>query len=146
MRIKNIELLPLIAYLDTFTLISTESRMRTRLKKILIDKLQLFDSERQELVKQFSRKDENGNPLTKINEDGEEVGDIEEVNEFQREYAILGNELIYIEETIGNRQMLLTVRDIVAADSTGYKGAEADNYDYWCQCFEAINYDDEGDE
>lgn len=143
MKIKNGELELLIKYLDTFVLSSTEGRMRTRLKKILFEKLQQFDIERQETVKQFSRKDTDGNPLTKLDDNGQEVGDIEDTVGFNKEYIILFNEDVVIDESFSNEQMLNSVKSTVLNDNRGYSGQEADNWDYWCQVFEQINYEGE---
>jgi len=145
MKIKNGELNIFLDYISPIPLSSTEGRMRNKFKKILIEFIQEYDAYRQELVKEYSRKDENETPLTIINSDNQEVGDIEDLTGFTTAFNALANEYVHIDETIMNRQMLTILKTISLNDSKEYFGVESDIWEFVCERFEEIKYEDEGE-
>lgn len=141
MRIKNFEIKPFIDFLMNLELIGKKSRMRTRFVKLLMERQMLINEEHQELLKQYSELDEEGNPKV-VEKDGELLYDVKDKISFTREYNILLNEDFVIEETEDKKEMLLTVQDIVLNCEMMFKGAEALLYDRFCEILEEIKYDE----
>lgn len=113
--------------------------MRTRFVRLLNEKLQLLEEERMQLIKEHSRKDENGNPIV-IEKDGKQVYDVVNIDEFNQAYARLLNEEVYIDQNMERKQMLESVKDSVLNCGIEFKGQKALEYDNWCEIVEQINY------
>jgi hypothetical protein len=140
MILKNVEVESLIKFLMELELKGRDSRLRTRFVKLLMERQNLIDEEHQQLVKQYSSKDSEGNPNIIIKE-GKQFYDVEDKVGFNREYYILLNEEYIIEETEERKEMLLLLKDIILNCEKTFMGGEALEYDRWCEMVEEINYD-----
>ncbi|WP_431785779.1 hypothetical protein [Paenibacillus lactis] len=136
MRIYKYELEAFINFLHSLKLERKNSRMRSKLKKLLIEKLQEFYEDINEINLSYAKKDEQGNPL--INNENKVIFlDDKKRLEDLRELA---NEIVIIEENEVNKEMLLSVKESVLFYSPlEYEGDEADLYNRFCEIVEEIN-------
>ncbi|MDF2650401.1 MAG: hypothetical protein K0Q73_6206 [Paenibacillus sp.] len=141
MRIRNHELENFILFLDQqLHLEGTDSRMRTRLKNLLLDRLKLFYEEKIEIGRTYSRLGENGVPVMK-QFDGQEVFDIEDETSAVLALNELLNEEFVVDLTEERKQMLVSVKRSILTCSVKLNGKAADDYDRYCEIVEAIHYD-----
>jgi hypothetical protein len=140
MRLRNVEVESLIKFLMELELKGRDSRLRTRFVKLLMERQTLIDEEHQQLVKQYSSKDKDGNPNIVV-KDGKQFYDVEDKVGFNREYYILLNEEYIIEETEERKEMLLLIKDIILNCEKTFMGGEALEYDRWCEIVEEIKYE-----
>lgn len=140
MKIKNSEVEPFANFLMSFELVGRESRMRTRFVKILMERVALIREEHAELIRQFARFHENGEPIIVENEHGQKMYDVPDKVSFNREYALLLNEDFVIEENEEKKEMLLFIKELILNCDKTFKGREALEYDIWCDIVEEINY------
>lgn len=140
MKLKNREINGLIEFLMKFELSGKQSRMRTRFCKLLAEKSAIIDSEKHELISQFGQKDDNGQLITSVDDNGNSVYNLTDSNGFSREFNILMDEDFYIDETLERKEMLLTVKEIVLNCEFVFKGEEAIRYDNWCLALEEVEY------
>ncbi|WP_340032489.1 hypothetical protein NSQ20_11520 [Paenibacillus sp. FSL K6-1122] len=137
MKIYNRQLEKLIVFLHSLELERKDSRMRTRFKNLLMDKLQTVMDETVEINKQYIAHDENNQPIKEngdylIKDNVKRVADINE----------LMNEAYEVPQDINNREMLLSIRDSVLNHSPAtFKGDDADIYDMVCELVEQIEYE-----
>lgn len=137
MKIYNHQLEKLIVFLHSLELERKDSRMRTRFKNLLIDKLQTVLDETVVINKQYIAHDENNQPIKEngdylIKDNVKRVADINE----------LMNEAYEVPQDINNREMLLSIRDSVLNHSPAtFKGDDADIYDTVCELVEQIEYE-----
>jgi hypothetical protein len=139
MIIKNHELEKFIIFLHELNLDSTPSRMRTRFKKLLMDKYELFNSEKVEIGKQYAKKDDQENPIM-IESNGQQIFDIEDKVSATREMNVLLHEEVVIDETHERRQMLESIKETILTYPFKGLGDSADTYDRLCELFEGVNY------
>jgi hypothetical protein len=137
MIIKNYELEGFIVFLSELKLESTASRMRTRLKNILLDKYKMLSEERAEIGRHYARKDEQGNVVMKAL-DGQEVFDIEDERSAGLALQELMVEEVIIDQTAGNSQMLLSVKESILNYSEKLSHEEADRWDRYCVIMEGV--------
>lgn len=140
MKIKNKDLESLGKLLYELPLKGKVSRMRTRFVKLLNEYYQnTFQEERNALIRQYAERDSNGD--IKIDSEDSSVVKIEEElkEEFFLELEVLMNEYFYVEENEGNKEMLLTVSDLILEGDFEVAGEVADMYDNWCNEFEAMS-------
>jgi len=137
MIIKNNQVEQLFEFLHSLELERKPSRMRTRLKNLLKNRLLELANETVEINKQHIIYDENNQPV----QQGEEVlikdkaAWLKDINEFY-------NEDFEIPQDINNKEMLLSVKDSVLNHSPStFKGNEADIYDMVCELVEQIEYE-----
>lgn len=142
MNIKNIELEPFINFIMGLELKGRESRLRTRFAKLLMKRLELVNSEHADLIKQYSKTDENGTPKIIERQDGTKVFDVIDKTSFNREYALLMNEHFIIDENQERKEMLLLIKQLILECDKTFKDGEALEYDRWCEIVENINYED----
>lgn len=140
MKIINAEAQDFANFLMSIDLIGRDSRFRTRFVRLLMERVQQVKSEHAELIKQFARFDEEGNPIiVKIN--GQDAYDVPDRASFNKEYNLLLNEEYVIDETEERKEMLLLIKDIILNCQKTFKGREALEYDRWCEIVEAIKYE-----
>ncbi|ALA47850.1 hypothetical protein ABE137_12710 [Brevibacillus laterosporus] len=140
MRIKNGDLEDFAKFLMSFELIGKESRLRTRLVKILMEKFKAVTEEHNDLIRQFARFDEDGEPyIIEIN--GQRAYDVPDRQAFNREYFLLMNEDTIIEENEERKEMLLFIKELILNCDKTFKGKEAFEYDSWCEIVEGIKYE-----
>jgi hypothetical protein len=142
MKIKNSDVQPLGGLLVDIRLKGMQSRMRTRFVKLLQQHLDILNEEQQEIVKNYAELDENGNPKTR-QENGKEFYVIAEKEQCEKEINELLNEEFIIEENEANKKMLLVVKDLILNCDKEFQGAEAFQYDRFCEVFEDLSYDRE---
>lgn len=111
-----------------------QSRHRTRFVQLLGDRLELLSKEEAELLKEYCNLDENGEPITKMNENNEEVYDLKDAEGFIREQSTMFSESMTIEGD-DNKAMLLAVREALDESEEEYGGHEAVLYEYLCKQF-----------
>jgi hypothetical protein len=140
MRIKNIEVEPLITFLMEMELKGRDSRFRTRFVKLLMERQTLIEGEHKDLIKQFSSIGEDGQPNT-IEQNGKSFYDVQDKVGFNKEYFMLMNEDFIIEETEERKEMLILLKDVILNCEMTFMGGEALKYDRWCDIFEEIKYD-----
>ncbi|PZT57502.1 hypothetical protein DN757_02280 [Paenibacillus silvae] len=137
MKIHNYQLEKFIIFLHSLELERKASRMRTRFKSLLMDKLQTVLDETVLINKQYIVYDENSQP---VKENGDylikdNVKRLADINE-------LMNEVHEIPQDVNNREMLLSIKDSVLNHSPAtFKGDEADTYDMVCELVEQIEYE-----
>lgn len=142
MKLKNREIAGFVNFLLMLDLAGKQSRMRTRLAKLLDERSRLVDEERLEILKELAEKDENGQPKQETDEAGNTIYVLsdEAKEKFNAEYAELMDEDCVIEETEERRDMLLTVKEAVLNCDMKFKGQDALLYDRYCEIVEAIEY------
>lgn len=141
MKMKNEEVEDFAKFLMSLELPSFESRLRTRfVKRVLAERVALVQEEHAELIREFARFDEDGNPI--IVKDGDkQMYDVPDRATFNKEYFKLLNEDFVIDETEERKEMLLLVKDIILNCDKTFKGREALEYDRWCEIVEEIKYE-----
>lgn len=128
--IKNMYLKSSVELLYGMTLRGKQSRHRSKLVRILNEKLKELGENEIELIKEYTGVDEKGNP--KRNEQGN--FNVNDVFKFRKEQQELLEEEIFIEGE-GNREMIKTVKEILSNYNEGIGGKEADAFDYLCGAF-----------
>lgn len=132
---KNNEVEPLGNFILSLELKGKHSRMRTRFVKVLQERASLIQEERTEIVKQYAFLDEKGEPKTYFNE-GQELYDIRDVNEFNLEINDFMNEEFVIEVTVANKEMIESVRNSILDCDMSFSGGEAMAFDRYCEIIE----------
>jgi len=139
MEIYNAELEPFINYLLSFELSGKNSRMRTRLCKLLGKRQVEVEEERMLLLKENCNLDDKGE--IKVVYDDElkrEVYDVVDRGAFKKEFASLMAEKFIYEIDENTIDMFNIVKEIVLNDERVYKGQEAIEYDRYCEIVETI--------
>lgn len=138
MKIKKIDLNSFIGYLHSLKLDRVDSRMRSRFKKILVDKYQDFVDELNEINESYAKKDEN-NQIIFIND----KMTFENDKKRKEDVAELLLEEIVIDQNEENKKMLLSIREsVLNRGPSELEGADADTYDTACEIVEQIKYDE----
>jgi hypothetical protein len=137
MKMFNYEIDMFLIFLFEQAANAKDSRMRTRFRNLALEHKKLVDSERIDLAKQYSYKDENGEAQTVEKEDGSSAFKIKDQEAFAKEYSILMNEEFIIEETEERKDMLNSIRNIVLNTEATFKGEEALIYDRYCDIVES---------
>lgn len=140
MRMMNGEVEPFINFLMSFELVGRDSRMRTRFVKLLAERASLIKDEHAELIRQFAKFDENGDPYI-VEIDGQKAYDVPDRVAFNKEYHLLLCEEFVIEENEERKEMLLFIKDVILNCEKTFKGREALEYDRWCEIVEEIKYE-----
>ncbi|ASA22763.1 hypothetical protein [Paenibacillus donghaensis] len=139
MKIKKFELEPFISYLHSLRLDRVDSRMRSRFKKILIDKYQVFTDELREINVDYTVKDSSGDPIIE-----NDKWIFENNDERLKEIQDLSFEEIYIEQNEENKKMLLSVKEsVLNRGPSELEGKDADVYDCLAEIVEQITYEDQ---
>lgn len=143
MKIKNGELELFINFVENkpeYT--RAESRMRRNLISILSEKYKTFKNDHLELLKQFAKINEKSEFILIPIDDKNSRYDIADEIGFENEYQQLANELVIIDQTESNKQMLLTIKECVLAYDPKLKGNDAAIRDICHDIVEEINYED----
>jgi hypothetical protein len=136
MKIKKYELEPCITLLHSLKLDRQDSRMRTRFKRILLEKYQDFAEELEEINTAYAIKDDQGQILITDSKMTFENND-----KRLKEIYDLSSEFIVIEENEENKKMLLSVKDsVLNRGPETLEGNDADIYDAICEIVEQIKY------
>jgi len=140
MKLKNHEINGFVQFLMRLDLEGKESRMRTRLVKILVERMQMIEEERIQMVQKYAEKNEDGTPIIVTNEDGGSAYQVSDMGAFANEYAVLMNEDCIIDNNEERKDMLLTVKDAVLNTKIKFSGQDAFDYDRYCDIVETVNY------
>lgn len=144
MIIKNAEIEGFLNFLMEIELKGKDSRLRTRFCKFLIDRQNLITEEHAELLKEYAKFDDDGNPISVYSERLQrEIYDIPNQREFQKEYTALMMEDFLLENNEERREIFLKVKDLVLNSEQVFKGEDALVYDRWCEIVETIEYEEE---
>lgn len=142
-KLKNKEINMLAEFLMGLSLKGRESRMRTRLVRILQEHFQeTFLAEQQQLVEEHAEYNEDGEIVTETRtlKDGtkQTVNKIKKENvvEFNRDIQDLLDEEYTIEENDNTKKMLETVANAVFEYDKELSGQKAFQYDRICDMFE----------
>lgn len=134
-RMYNVEIEQFANFLLGLNLKGKESRMRTRFIKTLQERMALVKEEHLDLIKQYSEKDENGEPKI-IEKDGQQVYDVQDMEAFNKEYNELMLEELVVEETVANKDVLNAVRNAVLNCDQEFSGQDALVFDRFCEIVE----------
>lgn len=135
MKIKNSYIATLANLLYEIELTGTDSRMRTKLWKILVQEVNNIDSEIAQLVEDFKKVDKEGNPIFKNENDKFPIVDDEK---FNTPYIELMNESFFIDNNEQNKKMLTTVANIFLKQDIKVNMDLAIIYDEICEEFENV--------
>ena len=138
MKIKNKDLVFLFNLVNDEELSGKKSRMRTKFIKLVQEKAEEFEEDRQDLLKEHCKLDKEGNPKIKKGDDGQEYYDVKDMKKYNIEFIELENSYAILEENETNEEILKTVKDIVLNTSKTFKGQDAFVYDVICDEFEEI--------
>lgn len=139
MKIKNSEVQHLGQLLFDLSLKGKMSRMRTRFVNILdLHLKEVIAAEQKMLVDQYAKKDEDGNFVVSKEREGDIVLKEETVREYHQEFDTLMSEYMYIDELEANKNMLLSVSEIMLEGDFEVSGEVAEMYDKWCEMFEEV--------
>jgi len=131
-KIENAKLKQVIDLLFDLSLKGKQSRHRTKLIKLLNERLVEYQKDFKELLTEHCNLDENGNPKT--TPDGQRW-DVKDVDTFIKDKKELDEEVFVIEG--GNYHgMLITVKEVLLNCEKEFSGQEAMIYDYICERFE----------
>lgn len=137
MIIKNYEIQAFGEFLYEMKLKSKNSRMRTRFVDLLQSHLDMINRERDELVKDYAKRDEDNEIVTEEH-DGKMAYILDNPQEYNHAVTVLMNEDFILEETEGRMEMLRTVRDAVLNFDEELSGDDAMMYDRFCEIVEDI--------
>lgn len=146
MKLTNQEVNVFGQFLINLKLKGKDSRMRTRLFKMLQERQELILSEHQQLKNEYAEKDEDGNVIyheTRMPDGSSQKGfKIAEtdIKKYNSEITMLMEEEFIIEETEERKDMLLSVRNAVLNFDEDLSGDEAILHDRWCEIVEEISY------
>ncbi|MGC7725999.1 hypothetical protein ACP22O_06380 [Staphylococcus epidermidis] len=132
LEIKNSDLVQAKSFLYELKLKPKLSRHRTKLVKLIDEKIKDLSDASNEIIQQYAKKDENGNPI--INDNMVEFDSVENRIEFEREDAILINELskINLDEypnIYNSIQLVLSELDVELDKE------KAETYELLCELF-----------
>lgn len=143
MKIKNLYLGDIYTILHRMPLPGKQSRMRTRFLKAIFAQLELVESEKQDLLRQYAKLDRDGEIMTKTGENGQKLVVFEgkaKQDACNDEINALMNEEFIIEENETNKEMLITLKDIVLKTESMFVRSEAEAYDALCESLESLTY------
>jgi hypothetical protein len=135
MKIKNSDVEELAQFLLNMKLKGKENRMRNKFIRHLQGHLKEMQDSHKELLTEYCEMDENGAFKTVV-KDGKSFYDIENVTDFQREFEKLMEEFFYLPSDEGNREMIVTLKDLVLNSEEEFSGKEALKYEAYCEIFE----------
>lgn len=133
------------AWLSDRMLHGKQSRNRTRFLRLMSDRLQEMDEERQRILKEHSVKKEK--KLVFLDSEGKETTDekkgkrykIKDPKAYQKEYLEYINEDYVIDVTPSTKDAVYGVRDIILETQDEFSGIMAARYAEWCDGFESIS-------
>jgi hypothetical protein len=140
MKFYNFELKHLFDFLISLELVGKQNRMRTRFCKLIGEQINDIFEQRDRLILEFSKKDDNGKPLVENLDESQVKYHLNDIDSFNKELNVLMYEEFVIEESEANRDMLLTVGDMLTNLAIPLSGQEAFKYDRYCEAFEQLSY------
>jgi len=130
-EIENMRLVNIANFMYGLSLVRKQSRMRRRFIQMIEDRYKQVELERQEILKEHSYKDENGEAIIK-EDNNYDIMDYDalaqDVNELNREKFVI--------EGGDNRELIKTMKEILRKfEDVEYEGQDSDTYDYLCDQF-----------
>ena len=138
---RNFELKVFGDFLYGLSLKGKESRMRSRFVTLIENQLQLIQKERDILLMDYAKKDEEGNPITEQDEEGKSFVVISEPASYNLEISKLMSEEFVIEVKDDNKEMIKTVAEIVLNIDKEFSGFEAESYNRLCDILEPVTFE-----
>lgn len=135
-KLYNYEVEPFMKFLLELELAGKQSRMRTKIVKILNERSTEIDNDRIELAKEYAMKEEDGTPITETLENGQTVYKMENRYAFDHQYGLLMREELIIVDSPDKQDMLDTVKDAILNTNQIFSGQQALEYDRWCEIVE----------
>lgn len=129
-KIKNMYLQASASFLYDLTLRGKQSRQRSKLVRVLNEKLKELAEDELNLIKEYTGEDAEGNPIK--NKQGSY--DVSDTAKFRKEQQELLEEEAVIEGE-GNREMIKVIKQILADYDGDISGKNADAFDYLCDIF-----------
>ena len=146
MIIKNNEVARFGKFLLKFELKGVDSLMRTRFVKLLQEHLDELNIEKDTLLQEYAKRDENGEIVSEKNEEtDEEFISLTNGREYHLELYKLESEDFIIEETPSKMKMLEAVKELVMNCDWLLSGEEAMEFDRWYEIVEDIGVEVEDD-
>ncbi|OXS74283.1 hypothetical protein B1B04_09150 [Lysinibacillus sp. KCTC 33748] len=139
---KNYELKAFGDFLYELALKGKDSRMRSRFIGILEAQLQLIATERDILLQDYAKKDENDEPIRDKDEKGQEFVILEDSLSFNMEVSKLMNEEFIIEVKNEKVEMIKTIQRIVLEVDEEFSGIEAERYNRFCDILETVSFEE----
>jgi hypothetical protein len=143
MRLPNHLIAPFTEFLLSLELPFRQSRLRSKLVKQARLHLQELQGFEQELIEKYGDKDETGKLVTTPQENGSvqiTVTNKENVEAYNKEYSTLMREDWVIDESESNKDMLLTMRDVILNYEGTLSGEQAMQFDVYADAFENLSY------
>lgn len=140
-KIENAKLGQAINLLFNLSLKGKQSRHRTKFIKILNERLEEVEKDREELLKEHCHLDDKGEPR-KIEDDTK--WDIKDLDAYAKDVEDLFSEELVIEGGDAHG-MLETVKTVLDNCDVAFSGQEAMTYDYLCEAFEQDEEEEEAE-
>lgn len=135
LRIKNMDIQAFFRLLEGLTLRGQESRMRTKLSKLIEEHNNIFLAPSfMKLAEEYAVTDENGDYVYI----DKEAGRIDVMEGFKEEQEILLNEEFIIEANEANKRMILSCSKVLLDGDFDVYPDQAVVYDYVCEQLEEI--------
>lgn len=139
---KNYELKAFGDFLFELSLKGKDSRMRSRFIALLEEQLQLIAKEREILLEDYAKKDEKGEIVRDVDEQGREFVVLEDSLSFNLEVTKLMSEEFVIEVKNEKVEMVKTIQRIVLEIDKEFSGIEAERYNRFCDILESVSFDE----
>lgn len=139
---KNYEIKAFGDFLYELSLKGKDSRMRSRFIGILEEQLALISKERDILLQDYAKKDENDEPVRDKDEKGQEFVILEDSFSFNMEVSKLMNEDFIVEVKNEKVEMIKVIQDVVLNVDKEFSGVEAERYDRFCEILESVSFEE----
>ncbi|MFJ7982411.1 hypothetical protein ACIQ1D_19295 [Lysinibacillus xylanilyticus] len=137
---NNYEIKSFGEFLYELTLKGKDSRMRSRFLSILETQLELIAKERDILLQDFGKKNENGEIASDTDEEGRQYVILEDKDSYNIEISKLMSEEFVIEVTPTMVDMVKSIQNIVLDCDKEFSGVEAERYNRYCDIMEQFTY------
>ena len=138
LTMKNFELKVFGEFLYELSLKGKDSRMRSRFVALIEAQLQLIQNERDILLRDYAKRDENGEIVTGKDNEGRTIAVLADTFAYNLEISKLMNEDFTIEVKDDNKEMIKTVQEAIFNVDKEFSGFEAESYNRLCEVFEAV--------
>lgn len=132
LEIKNLELEHIRKFLFELKLKASLSRHRTKFIKLLDERIKDYQDSGFELLKEFAKKDESGNPIIENNTVG--FDNLNDRINYQKEEAVLLNEIVKINlDEYPN--IYNSLKQVLSEIDIELNKEDANSYDVLCELF-----------
>lgn len=137
---KNYETKAFGEFLYELALKGKDSRMRSRFITLLEEQVLLISKEREILMADYSQKDEDGQAVVSLDDEGREYIVLEDKTAFNIELSKLMSEEFII-DVEGKEEMVKTIQEIILNVDKEFSGVEAQRYNRFCDIVETVKFD-----